>query len=85
MKGSLQAVSATFVCKRCRGEVPPAEATKEGLEVDGETYNRVDNFCYLGDMLSAKGGVDAAVTARVRCAWQKFRELTPFLTSKAPP
>ena len=26
-------------------------------------------------------GADAAVAVRVRCAWEKFRELSPFLTS----
>ena len=44
----------------------------------------VDSFCYLGDMLNADGGVDLAVTTRVRSGWKKFRELMPFLTSKAP-
>jgi hypothetical protein len=33
-------------------------------------------------MLDADGGVDSAVTTRVRCAWNKFRELAPFLTAK---
>ena len=28
----------------------------------------VDTFCYLGDMLSAGGGVEEAVRCRVRCA-----------------
>ena len=46
-------------------------------------YVAVDRFCYLGDMLSVQGGVDTAVTIRVACAWQKLRELSPFLTSKA--
>jgi hypothetical protein len=33
-------------------------------------------------MLDADGGVDSAVTTRVRCAWDKFRELAPFLAAK---
>ena len=67
--------------------MPPAEVVEEGMEVVGETYDVVDRFCYLGDictvlvMLSVQGGADAAVTRRVGCAWQKFRELSPFLTS----
>ena len=40
----------------------------------------VDSFCYLGDMLSAGGGCEIAVTTRVKTAWKKFREL-PVLTS----
>ena len=35
----------------------------------------------LGDMLSAGGGCEMAVTTRVKTAWKKFRELLPVLTS----
>ena len=37
-------------------------------------------FCYLGDMLGA-GGVEEAARASVRCAWAKFKELSPILTA----
>ena len=50
--------------------------------VDGETYECVTSFCYLGDTL---GGVDLAATAKIRNGWMKFRELLPFMTSRAPP
>ena len=42
----------------------------------------VANFCYLGDMLSAGGGCEMAVTTCVKTAWKKFRELLPVLTSR---
>lgn len=84
VRGSLQTASETFVCKRCKGDVPQVEV-EDDVVVEGETYEVVEKFCYLGDMLSRGGGVDAAVTARVRSAWAKFRELAPFLTSKATP
>jgi len=35
----------------------------------------VDKFCYLGDMLSVDGDADAAVEARIRIGWNKFRHL----------
>jgi len=38
------------------------------------SLEKVDKFCYLGDMLDADGGCDSAVTTRVRSAWKKFRE-----------
>src|SRR4029077_5491230 len=38
--------------------------------------------CYLGDMISEAGGAGHASVVRVRCAWQKFRELAPILTSR---
>ena len=41
----------------------------------------VDGEAYLKDTL---GGVDLAATARIRNGWLKFRELFPFLISRAP-
>jgi len=46
------------------------------------SLEKVDKFCYLGDMLDADGGCDSAVTARVRSAWKKFREYLPILAEK---
>jgi len=39
-------------------------------------------FCYLGDMLSVDGDADAAVEARIRIEWNKFRQLVPLLTNR---
>ena len=37
---------------------------------------------YLGDMLSVDGDADAAVEARNRIGWNKFRQLVPLLTHR---
>ena len=50
--------------------------------VDGETYECVRSFCYLGDTLD---GADLAATSRIRNGWMKFRERLSFLPSRAPP
>ena len=42
----------------------------------------MDKFCYLGDMLSVDGDADAAVEARIRIGWNKFRQLVTLLTNK---
>jgi len=42
----------------------------------------VDKFCYLGDMLSVDGDANAAVEARIRIGWNKFRQLVPLLTNR---
>ena len=42
----------------------------------------VSKFCYLGDTIGAGGGVEEAARARVRCAWAKFKELSPILTAR---
>ena len=49
---------------------------------NGVLLEKVDEFCYLGDMLDADAGCDSAVTARVRSAWKKFCEYLPILTGK---
>jgi len=41
----------------------------------------VDKFCYIGDMLSVDGDADAAMEARIRIGWNKFRQLVPLLTN----
>ena len=53
--------------------------------VDGETYECVKSFCYLGDTLDGDGGAELAATDRIRNGWMKFGKLLPFLTSSAPP
>ena len=72
--GSLQAVRAVFVCKRCRGVLPQRSTVGEGehFMLDGEKYEVVSRFCYLGDMIDAGGGAEAAVTARIRSGWKFF-------------
>ena len=42
----------------------------------------VREFCYLGDRLNASGGCEAAVTARTRVGWKKFRECDKILFGK---
>ena len=42
----------------------------------------MDKFCYLDDTLSVDGDADAAVEARVRIGWNKFRQLLPLLTNR---
>ncbi len=55
----------------------------QGLAIgSGITLEKVSSFCYLGDVLDAGEGADSAVTARVRCGWKKFRDLTPILMVK---
>ena len=46
--------------------------------MDGETYEYVKSFCYLGDTLDGDGGADLAATARIRNRCMKFREVCHF-------
>ena len=47
-----------------------------------ESFEGVENFCYLEDMLSAGGRQDMAILARISCARKKFWALVPILTNR---
>ena len=44
-----------------------------------EEVETVKSFCYLGDRVNASGGCEAAVTARARIGWVKFKECGELL------
>ena len=70
------------ICGRCRGGGKP-ERTEGQQQISlghGQSLECVEKFCYLGDMIGAGGGAEDASRARVRCAWSKFKELSPILT-----
>ena len=52
---------------------------------EGRELNQVDQFKYLGVTFSEEGGSETAVRARVKAAWQKWRELGPVIADKKIP
>ena len=78
MKRITSTLAKGFVCKLCVD-------TKEGIVEPSEElsfYDQADfvkSFCYLGDRLNASGRSEAAVTARTRVGWIKFREYAELL------
>ena len=84
VRGDLSRVADGFRCRRCDGTIQEVDLA-EDVMVDGETYECVKSFYYQGDTLDGDGGADLAATARIRIGWMKFRELLPFLKSRAPP
>ena len=71
-----------FTCRRCEtragGVVEPVEELCDEVET-------VKGFCYLGDRINASGGCEAAVTARARFGWVKFRECGEILHGRRFP
>ena len=65
VRGDLSRVADGFRCRRCDGTIQEVNLA-EDLMVDGETYECVKSFCYLGDTLDGNGGADLAATARIR-------------------
>ena len=81
IKGSMLKVMKSFICRGCLNLVTSAGHTSMDIEASAK-LELVDKFCYLGDMLSVDGDADAAVEARIRIGWNKFRQLVPLLTNK---
>ena len=65
-----------FVCLKCKGIMKGTMDSIKKLCYEVETVN---GFCYLGDRLNASDGCEAAVTARVRIDWVRFRECEVLL------
>ena len=62
---------------------PVTSAVRTSVDIGASAkLELVYKFCYLGDMLSVDGDADAAVEARIRIGWNKFRQLVPLLTNK---
>ena len=61
-----------FVRSKCKGMMDSIKKLCNEVET-------VNGLCYLGDRLNASGGCEAAVTARVRIGWVRFRECGELL------
>lgn len=62
------------MCARCHGDLVEGNQ-EEKVKLGNDEVEVVKEFCYLRDMLETEGGVEAAVTARVRAGWKKFKEI----------
>ena len=65
-----------FVCSKCSGIM---EGMVDWIKKLGKKVETVNGFCYFGDRLNASRGCEAAVTARVRIGWVRFRECGELL------
>ena len=64
-----------------RGRYPCREVVVVAwrLEVEEDSLEIVDSFCYLGDLISCGGEAESAVRDRISCAWNKWRELVSYI------
>jgi len=81
IKGSTYKVMRSFICRGCSNPVIITGHTSVDIGANA-SLEVVDKFCYLCDMLSVDGDADAAVEAKIRIRWNKFRRLVPLLTNR---
>ena len=84
VKGSLSRVT-NFECSRCsKGIGSEGVEGSDKMEIEpGISVERVDKFCYLGEMLGEEGGAELAVANRVGRAWGKFNTMATLLCNKS--
>jgi len=58
IKGSMSKVAKSFICSVCLNPLTSAGRTSVDIGASAK-LELVDKFCYLGDMLSVDGDVDA--------------------------
>ena len=68
-----------FLCGRYKKQVDDGLVELVEMCEEGKT---VRGFCYFRDRVNAFGGYEAAVTARARIGWVKFKECDELLNSK---
>ena len=88
VKGPLK-TDDEYKCMKCKNLGTVATGVSAGkrenicLDLEKDvSVECVEEFCYLGDMLGSSGGPGEASRMRVKCAWKKFRELYPILTTR---
>ena len=81
IEGSMSKAAKSFICSGCLNPVTSAGRSSVDIGASAK-LELVDKFCYLHDMLSVDGDADAAVEARIRIGWNKFRQLVSLLTNK---
>ena len=67
------------MCRRCKKQV---DGLVESVEKLCKEVDTVRGFSYLWERVNASGGCEAAVTARARIGWVKFKECGELLNSK---
>ena len=76
MKRVTARLATHFVCSKCKRIT---EGTVDSIEKLCDEMETVNGLCCLEDRLNSSGGCEAAVTAKVRIGWVRFRECGELL------
>ena len=78
-RGRLSRHEGVFRCRTCTDGSPPAD---ESITTSGGIIEDVEQFCYLGNILSRDCHVERAIRARVAAAWKKWRDIGSLLCNR---
>ena len=74
-----------YKCPRCVRINEGQVEEEQTVEVNEGELEIVDQFCYLGEMLTCQSGAEGAVRVRISAAWNKWREINSLLINKTIP
>jgi len=69
-------------CPSCKERKNIEKGDRE-LITTGGRIEEVDEFCYLGNLLDCKAGLEKAVRARVTAVWKKWRKMASLTTNRS--
>ena len=73
--------AVAFVCRKCFGFNSSAEDNGD-MTPDGDVIEKSTKFLYLKNVLSSRGGVQEAVTARIRSELKKLKDIASALCKR---
>ena len=77
--------SAKLVCPRYEREEKNGSDRREeehiGIAVNDSVLEELEQFCYLGDMVNCRAGVERSVRARVAAAWERGRKVLSLVVN----
>jgi len=82
---NVNAAGENYKCPSCLGENREQRQEEWSMEVDGGDLEIVDQFCYLGEMMTWESGAGEAAKVRIAAAWRKWRDISSLLVNKNIP
>ena len=80
LKKVTQTAARFFVYSKCNKATNGVREVQQDVMCD--EVETVKGFCYLGNRLNVSGECEAAVTARTRLVWKKFKKCQEILFEK---
>ena len=79
---SVECSSGYIICPTC---IDPKQSTQKERYLAGTQLEYVNQFQYLGDVLSCKGNAETAVRNRIKAAWNNWRVLAAVMMRRDIP
>ena len=70
------------MCRKCFGFTGSTEVDVEEVTRDGVVMEMAAKFFLSYDVLSCRGGLQVAVTAKIKSGWKKLKDIASILCKR---